>query len=103
MCRSSPHLAGTLLSQALPAEDGDTSCWWWLPKAGGHEDTGKALAARARRDALLAQLGSMFQTAPHTDQLFFLHFLLLFDKHLTDMKISPSLSLFRDICLSPHC
>ena len=41
--------------------------------------------------------------SPHTDQLVFLHFLLLYDKHLTHMKISRSPSLFRDICLSQCC
>jgi len=39
----------------------------------------------------------------HTDQLIFLHFLRLLAKHLTHMKISPSSSLFRDVCLPQRC
>lgn len=101
------ELSGTLLSQALPAGDGDTSRWWWLLKAGRHEDAGKALAARARRrDLLLAQLSSMLPGSKQpwdTDQLIFLCSTLPFDKHLTRIKISPSPSLFRDICLLQHC
>lgn len=41
--------------------------------------------------------------SPLTDQLTFLCFLLLFDKHLTHTKMSPSTSLLRDICLLQCC
>lgn len=64
----------------------------------------KALAARARsRDPLPAHPSSVLPNSSPTDQLVFLNFLLLFDKHLTRVSIFLRSSSFRDVCLLQHC